>query len=34
MSGMLDWTPMHTSEIFWRHNIDKFEDKDFQAGCV
>jgi hypothetical protein len=31
MSGMLDWTPMHTSELFWRQNIDKFEEKDFQV---
>ncbi|KAI8462608.1 MAG: armadillo-type protein [Monoraphidium minutum] len=31
MSGMLDWTPMHTSELFWRQNIDRFEDKDFQV---
>ncbi|KAK9811416.1 hypothetical protein WJX72_003647 [[Myrmecia] bisecta] len=30
LSGSLDWTPMHTSEQFWRENIDKFEDKDFQ----
>lgn len=30
LSGSLDWSPMHTSETFWRQNIDKFEDKDFQ----
>lgn len=30
LSGTLDWTPMHTSEVFWRNNVDKFEDKDFQ----
>ena len=29
---MLDWTPMHTSELFWRQNIDKFEEKDFRGG--
>jgi len=23
---------MHTSELFWRQNIDKFEEKDFQVG--
>ena len=35
MSGVLDWTPMHTSDVFWRQNIDKFEEKDFQVlGCV
>lgn len=30
LSGTLDWSPMHTSEVFWRNNVDKFEDKDFQ----
>lgn len=34
MSGVLDWTPMHTSDVFWRQNIDKFEDKDFQVGAL
>mmetsp|Transcript_19153 Transcript_19153/g.57841 ORF Transcript_19153/g.57841 Transcript_19153/m.57841 type:complete len:476 (+) Transcript_19153:322-1749(+) len=31
MSGQLDWTPMHTSDQFWRENIGKFEEKDFQV---
>jgi hypothetical protein len=30
LSGCLDWTPMHTSELFWRQNVSSFEDKDFQ----
>ncbi|KAF6263123.1 vacuolar ATP synthase subunit H [Scenedesmus sp. NREL 46B-D3] len=30
LSGSLDWSPMHTSEGFWRSHVDKFEDKDFQ----
>lgn len=30
LSGSLDWSPMHTSEAFWRQNADKFEEKDFQ----
>ncbi|MEW5299224.1 MAG: hypothetical protein WDW36_002259 [Sanguina aurantia] len=30
LSGSLDWSPMHTSELFWKANIDKFEEKDFQ----
>lgn len=30
-SGMLDWSPMHTSELFWRDNVDKFEDRDFMV---
>lgn len=30
VSGSLDWSPMHTSEKFWKENIDKFEEKDFQ----
>lgn len=31
LSGSLEWSPMHTNEVFWRENIDKFEDKDFQV---
>jgi hypothetical protein len=30
LSGSLDWTPMHTSELFWRQSVSAFEDKDFQ----
>lgn len=22
---------MHSSELFWRQNVDKFEEKDFQV---
>jgi len=28
MSGSLQWTPVHT-ELFWRENINKFEQKNF-----
>lgn len=31
VSGQLQWTPMHKSEQFWRENISKFEEKDFQV---
>jgi V-type H+-transporting ATPase subunit H len=31
LSGSLDWGPMHTSEVFWRANVEAFEDKDFQV---
>ncbi|KAG2495580.1 hypothetical protein HYH03_006180 [Edaphochlamys debaryana] len=31
MSGQLDWSPMHTSDLFWRENVDKFEERDFQV---
>ena len=31
LAGSLDWTPMHTSDQFWRENAAKFEDKDFQV---
>ncbi|KXZ45348.1 hypothetical protein GPECTOR_56g445 [Gonium pectorale] len=31
MSGQLDWSPMHSSELFWRENVDKFEERDFQV---
>ena len=30
MSGALDWTPVHTSDAFWRANAGRFEEKDFQ----
>jgi hypothetical protein len=31
MSGALDWTPMHTSDLFWRQNAARFEERDFQV---
>jgi V-type H+-transporting ATPase subunit H len=31
LSGSLEWGPMHTNELFWRQNVEKFEDKDFQV---
>ena len=31
LGGRLEWSPMHTSDAFWRANVDKFEDKDFQV---
>lgn len=30
LGGTLDWSPMHTSDSFWRENASKFEEKDFQ----
>ncbi|KAG1675497.1 hypothetical protein FOA52_001796 [Chlamydomonas sp. UWO 241] len=30
LGGVLDWSPMHTSDIFWREHVDKFEATDFQ----
>lgn len=32
MSGLLDWTPSHTSDAFWIQNISKFEQCDFQVS--
>jgi len=29
--GNLDWSPMHKDPVFWRENINKFEDNDFQV---
>uniref|UniRef100_A0A0D6QWH8 V-type proton ATPase subunit H n=1 Tax=Araucaria cunninghamii TaxID=56994 RepID=A0A0D6QWH8_ARACU len=29
--GSLDWSPMHKDATFWRENINKFEDNDFQV---
>ncbi|GIL44096.1 hypothetical protein Vafri_1639 [Volvox africanus] len=31
MSGQLDWSPMHSSDLFWRENVEKFEERDFQV---
>ncbi|MCE3052055.1 hypothetical protein HAX54_051478 [Datura stramonium] len=28
--GHLDWSPMHKDPIFWRENINNFEENDFQ----
>ncbi|XP_041012162.1 V-type proton ATPase subunit H-like [Juglans microcarpa x Juglans regia] len=28
--GHLDWTPMHKDPSFWRDNVTRFEDNDFQ----
>ncbi|KAI8537479.1 hypothetical protein RHMOL_Rhmol09G0026500 [Rhododendron molle] len=28
--GHLDWSPMHKDPIFWRENITKFEENEFQ----
>lgn len=33
LSGNLDWTPMHKDVLFWKENISKFEDNDFQVCC-
>lgn len=32
LSGNLEWTPMHKDSAFWRENVNKFEDNDFQVG--
>ncbi|KAL6998032.1 hypothetical protein U1Q18_008156 [Sarracenia purpurea var. burkii] len=29
--GHLDWSPMHKDPMFWRENITKFEENDFQT---
>ncbi|CAG9462664.1 unnamed protein product [Pedinophyceae sp. YPF-701] len=31
VSGALAWSPMHTEERFWRENVDKMGEKDFQV---
>merc|ERR1712048_1408728 len=30
LSGELEWTPVHSSEVFWRDNIHSFSQNDFQ----
>jgi len=29
LSGRLEWGPMHTEDQFWKQNVEKFEEKDF-----
>ncbi|KAJ7534492.1 hypothetical protein O6H91_13G096900 [Diphasiastrum complanatum] len=31
LSGNLDWTPVHRDGTFWRENIQKFEENNFQV---
>eukprot|EP00245_Coleochaete_scutata_P005888 TRINITY_DN19861_c0_g1_i1.p1 TRINITY_DN19861_c0_g1~~TRINITY_DN19861_c0_g1_i1.p1 ORF type:complete len:455 (-),score=94.09 TRINITY_DN19861_c0_g1_i1:822-2186(-) len=31
LSGTLDWTPIHKNAAFWRENVTRFEDGDFQV---
>jgi V-type H+-transporting ATPase subunit H len=33
-SGKLEWTPVHKDPAFWRENVSKFEDNDFQVSVV
>ena len=33
-SGNLDWTPMHKDPVFWRENITKFEENDYQVDST
>ena len=30
ISGNLQWTPAHRNEVFWRENIGRFEEKNYQ----
>lgn len=32
--GHLDWTPVHKDPMFWRDNINNFEENDFQVFFV
>ena len=29
MSGLLEWSPVHRSEKFWKENLKRFEEDDF-----
>ena len=31
LSGNLEWSPVHKNEKFWRENIMRFEDSNFQV---
>ncbi len=30
LSGHLSWTPVHESELFWKENATKLNDKDYE----
>ena len=30
LSGHLSWTPVHESELFWKENVTKLNDKDHE----
>jgi len=30
LSGVLEWSPVHKSEKFWRENVNRFEENDYQ----
>lgn len=30
-SGNLEWSPIHKDPVFWKENISKFEENDFQV---
>ncbi|EPY38074.1 V-type H+-transporting ATPase 54 kD subunit [Angomonas deanei] len=31
LSSVLEWTPVHTSAKFWKENVNKFEDNNFEV---
>jgi uncharacterized protein YllA (UPF0747 family) len=33
LSGTLEWSSMHTDSSFWRENIIKFEQQNYQVRC-
>jgi len=33
-SGNLDWTPVHKSEKFWRENVHKFEENQYEIVAI
>lgn len=34
LSGSLDWTPMHKDPSFWKENVNRFEENEFQVFIV
>lgn len=31
LSGNLEWSPVHRSEKFWKENVNRFEENDFEV---
>jgi hypothetical protein len=33
-SGNLEWSPMHKDAVFWRENVSKFEENNYQVPIL
>lgn len=33
-SGNLEWSPVHKDSVFWRENVSKFEENNYQVPIL